>query len=271
MKQTRIFRATFLALAAAAALQPLAASAQAAPGPWKWRASVFGYVPSVDGSTSVPAGGTSIDLSGDRFLDSISGYFAGALEAHNGRWGLFTDVAHLKLEGARSGSRDFSIGGTLPAGTTASLGWDLKGTIWTFAGEWRVATDPAMTMDVLAGARMFKLDSSVRWDITGALGTLPPASRTGSYSTGETLWDGIIGVKGRYAFGEGQRWNVPYYLDIGAGNSSLTWQAAGGIAYSFSWGDVSLVWRHIAYDMKSGSAVKDLSFSGPMVGATWTF
>ena len=271
MTQKRIFRTTLLALAAAAALQPLAASAQAAPGPWKWRAAVYGYFPSLSGSTSVPAGGTSVDVDADKILDSLKGYFAGSLEAHNGRWGMFTDVAYLKLGNDKSGSRDFSIGGTLPAGTTANLGWDLKGTIWTLAGEWRLATDPAMTMDLLAGARMFKLDSTVRWDITGAIGALPPASRTGSYSQGDTLWDGIIGVKGRYAFGEGQRWNVPYYLDIGTGNSSLTWQASAGIAYAYSWGDVSLVWRHIAYDMKSGSFIKDLSFSGPMLGATWTF
>jgi hypothetical protein len=271
MTHKRIFRTTFLALAAAAALQPLAASAQAAPGPWKWRASIYGYIPSLDVNTSAPAGGTSIDISGDKIIDNINGFFMGSLEAHNGRWGVYTDYMHLSLGNTKRGSRDFTIGGTLPAGTTADLGYDLKGSIWTLAGEWRLPSDPAMTMDALAGVRMFDLKTSLRWDIAGALGSLPPASRTGSSGHDETLWDVVVGVKGRYAFGADQRWTLPYYLDIGTGNSSLTWQAAAGVGYSFSWGELSLLYRHLAYDMKSGSPVKDLTFSGPMFGATFTF
>jgi hypothetical protein len=29
------------------------------------------------------------------------------------------------------------------------------------------------------------------------------------------------------------------------------------------------MWRYISYDMKSGSPVEDLSFNGPMIGATF--
>jgi len=36
------------------------------------------------------------------------------------------------------------------------------------------------------------------------------------------------------AFGESRKWFVPYYLDVGTGESDLTWQAMGGIGYSLA-------------------------------------
>jgi hypothetical protein len=77
-------------------------------------------------------------------------------------------------------------------------------------------------------------------------------------------------VKGRYVLGDG-RWSIPMYLDAGTGSSKLTWQAAAGVAYSFSWGELNLVYRHLAYDMKSGKTLRDVSFSGPQLGATFSF
>jgi hypothetical protein len=53
--------------------------------------------------------------------------------------------------------------------------------------------------------------------------------------------------------------------------SKLTWQAAAGVGYSFSWGEVSLLWRYLAYEMKSDKPTHDLSFNGPMLGATFSF
>jgi hypothetical protein len=34
------------------------------------------------------------------------------------------------------------------------------------------------------------------------------------------------------------------------------------------WGDVSLVWRYLSYDLKAG-AIADMNFSGPALGATF--
>ena len=87
--------------------------------------------------------------------------------------------------------------------------------------------------------------------------------------TTQNIFDGIVGVKGRVALGAPGSWYVPFYLDVGAGESKLTWQAATGISYAFKWGEVSALWRYLSYDMKSGKGLQDLSFSGPMVGATW--
>lgn len=254
------------------ALLPALAAAQA-EGPWRYRATLYGYFPSLSGHSRFPAdgGGSNIDIDSGKVIDSIDGFFMGAFEAHNGRWGLFTDYMYLSLGSTRQNSRDFTINGGLDVGTSANLGFDLDGSIWTLAGEYRLPAAVPLTLDVLAGARMFHLHSSARWDISGSIGTLDPARRAGSFDNSHTVWDAIVGLKGRYALGSGQRWIVPFYLDVGTGNSRLTWQASTGLGYAFSWGEISLLWRYLSYEMKDGDPPQQLKFNGPMAGATFAF
>jgi hypothetical protein len=157
----------------------------------------------------------------------------------------------------------------IPAGTSADLNLNLKGWIWTLAGQYRVAADPAWTVDVLAGARHLDLKQKLDWGISGNLGSLAASDRTGSSEVNKSLWDGIVGVKGRYAFGAERKWSEPFYLDAGTGQSDRTLQAAIGVAYAFHWGEIGAVWRYLDYKLKSGSNIQDMSLNGPMIGAVF--
>ena len=53
-----------------------------------------------------------------------------------------------------------------------------------------------------------------------------------------SVLDGIVGVKGRARLGSASPWSVPFYVDVGGGESDLTWQAMGGISYAFKWGEI---------------------------------
>ena len=55
---------------------------------------------------------------------------------------------------------------------------------------------------------------------------------------------------------------MPYYVDVGTGDSDLTWQAIGGIGYAFSWGEVLAAWRYIDYKF-NGNKIQDINFNGP--------
>ena len=282
MAPPRRHRTLLATLAAGAfALQPLCSEAQtSAPrGAWRYQVSIYGYLPSVDGTTRFPpnadggGGGNlpSLDVDLGGITDNIQGFFMASFEADNGRWGMFTDFMYLHAGNDRQNSRDFTIGGVLDASTSANLGWDLSGSIWTLAGKYRVHASPTTPVDFLFGARRAEITQELTFDISGSIGTLPPAARSGRAEHSETLWDGIIGVKGRHVFGPGRRWSLPFYLDVGAGESKLTWQAAAGVGYAFSWGEISMLWRYLAYEMKEGKPTKDLSFNGPMIGASFTF
>jgi len=267
---TRRFAATLYL--AAGLLAPGLGLAQATSPGWNFSATLYGYFPSVGGETSFPVktGGGSVDISASDVIDSIDFVFMGTFDVHNGRWGAFTDVMYLDLGGSKSASRDFTIGGLqIPANTTANLGWDMKGVIWTLAGQYRVAGGAGLTMDLLAGARLVDLEQEASWDITGSLGPLAPPARTGRGEAEVSQWDGIVGLKGRYTFAEAPKWSLPFYVDVGTGESDLTWQVVAGVSYAFSWGELGAGWRYLEYDMKSGRPIKDLNFSGAMVGATF--
>lgn len=267
----KVIASAAMALCASAALSPVDAAAQGA-GPWKWQAAIYGYLPDIGGTTTFPQTGAGSDVTVDAetIVDNLKMTFMGSLGAHNGRWGWFTDAIYMDVGNTKSGFRELSIGGVpLPGGATANASYDLKGWVWTLGGEWRVASGPASTLDVVAGARMLDIEQTLGWEVTGNVGPIPLPGRLGESKVGLTNWDAVVGVKGRFAFGDGNKWFVPYYADIGAGDSDFTWQAMGGLGYSFAWGDVVAAWRYIDYDMKPGKKIESMTFSGPAIAAVF--
>jgi len=261
------------AAAAVVALMPATASAQAAPASWRYAASVYLYLPSMDGSTSFPTegNGTPINITAEQILDHLKFAAMGSFDAHNGSWGVFTDAVYLSFGSSKTNSRDFTIGNIgIPANTTANFDSELKGLAWTLAGQYRLPSpDPSLTVDLLGGTRMFNLQERLSWTISGSLGPIDPAARSGRAELKNTLWDAIVGVKGRYVFGGRSQWAVPFYLDVGTGESDSTLQAAAGISYAFEWGELNALWRYLKYDLKSGNPISDVSFNGPQVGAVF--
>jgi hypothetical protein len=259
------------ALSLPTALLALPAHAQGADS-WRFQASVYAYLPTISGNTAFPqnGAGSGVSVDADTILDNLKFTFMGSLEASNGRWGMFTDVVYMDLGNTKSGYRDFTLGGSaLPAGADANASYDLKGWAWTLAGTWRVASDPASKMDVIAGARLFDMRQTFAYEVTGNVGSIPTAGRSGTFEAKLSNWDAVVGVKGRIAFGESRKWFVPYYFDVGTGESDLTWQAMGGIGYSFGWGDVVAAWRYLDYDMKSGKKIESMTFNGPAIAAVF--
>jgi hypothetical protein len=251
-------------------LAPSLAFSQATDS-WKWQGSVYAYLPDIGGSTTFPAGGgSSATVDASRIVDSLKFTFMGSLEARNGQWGVFTDVIYMDLGNTKNGSRDITLGGaSLPGGAEATLSFDLKGWAWTLAGERRVLSGAGSTMDILAGARLFDMRQTLGWEVTGNVASIPVLNRSGRSEAKISNWDAIVGLKGRMAFGEGNKWFVPYYVDIGTGESDLTWQAVGGLGYSFKWGDVVAAWRYIDYDMKAGKNIESMTFNGPAIAAVF--
>lgn len=268
--QPRIAR-TFFALCAVALLVPAVAIAQAADD-WKFTASLYGYLPSIGGKTAFPGSGgaSSVTVDAQTIIENLKFTFMGSIEARRGPWGGLSDVLYVDMGDAKSGSRDLSIGNAgLPAGASASVDLDVKGWVWTLGATYRAVSRPAYSLDVLGGARMLDLKQSMKWTLSGNVGPIPVVDRAGSRATDLQNWDLVLGVKGRAAFGAGNQWFVPYYLDIGTGESRFTWQAVTGLGYSFGWGDIVGAWRYIGYDMKSGKAVERLDFNGPGLAAVF--
>lgn len=250
-----------------------AAAAQDGEG-WEFTGAVYGYFPTLSGSSTLPGSGgsssssASVDI--DTILDNLQFTFMGQFSARKGDWGVFTDIVYLDLGNSRAGSRDLTLGGSaLPAGASAAVDYDLKGWLWTLAATYRAVSTANYALDVVAGARLLDIEQKLGWTLDGSIGPVPVLDRSGQRNAELSNWDAVVGIKGRAAFGEGRKWFVPYYLDLGAGGSKFTWQAIAGLGYEFGWGSLVAAWRYIDYEMKSGKTLEDLNFNGPGIAVVF--
>jgi hypothetical protein len=108
------------------------------------------------------------------------------------------------------------------------------GFISTLGGAYRIFETDSPELNVLGGARYLELDTDLDIQIH-AIGV------NQSYSDSGSVWDGIVGVKGNLDL-SGKR-DISYYADVGADNSTMTWQALGAVNDRFSRVDAVLGYR----------------------------
>jgi len=244
------------------------APAQDGSNDWHFAATIYGWFPDIGGHTNLPVNDTTIGVDIGTILDHLKMTAQGSFEFRKGRWGGYTDIVYLDVGETNNETRNVEIGGvTSPATVTSSLEFDLKSTFVTFGGTFQLADSSSASSALLFGARLASLKQELDWEFTGNFGPITPPPLTGNRSTSTDQWDMIVGIRGQFNLGADGKWAVPYHVDMGTGDSDLTWQAVLGVSYSFGWGDIGVVWRHLDYDLESGGAFDDLNFSGPAVGA----
>lgn len=238
---------------------------------WKFGASIYGWFPDISGTTSFPGGsGNDFTVPIGTILDNLSFTFQGAFDARKGQWGVFTDVVYMDLSKKKTAYREGAIGGQdIPVDVSARIGFGMTSWIWTTAAYYRVIDEPENRFDLLFGARYLDISQSLNWSLSGDIGRLPLPGREGSANITADAWDAIIGMRGSFSFGQGNAWFLPYYLDVGTGDTDLTWQAIAGIGYEFSWGEMVAVWRYLDYDIPTDRRIADMNFSGPAVGVVF--
>ncbi len=271
-QRTRCAGALGAIAALAAVAAPSVSQAEGTSDDWQFAVTVYGWLPAIDGDLAVPAdNGVSVGVNMSDILDALNFTFMGMFEADKGRWGIGTDLIYLDLGASKNKAKDFTIGGVeLPATATAKVDLDITGWLWTVEGTYLVIDEPSHPMKLLAGARMLNLGTDVKWRIDGDITGIPLPGRNGSADVSDTIWDAIVGLKGRVNFGDEGKWFVPYYVDVGTGDSDLTWQGMTGLGYAFGWGDLVGVWRYLDYDSPSDN-VDSISFNGAAVGVTFRF
>jgi hypothetical protein len=250
-------------------LLPNAAMAQA--DDVEIRATIYGYVPSLGGTTRFPTPvGSTIDISAETLIENTDFALMGAFEVQKGRWGAFSDTMYFDLGGSRSATRDLAIDGVpLPVNVTANATLDTQAWMLTLAANFRAVAASGLTLDVFGGARLLDVRGNLDFDFSSNIGPFVGPSRQGSAEARPDNWDGVAGAKGRVALGRSGRFYVPFYIDIGAGQSDLTWQGLAGIAYAFRHVDIVAIWRYLDYELKPDARVESLEFKGPAAGVTF--
>jgi len=275
-------------LIALLATSPTLAEPEAGNG-WHYKLAPYLWLPTIGGDLRYEAppdsgtGAPTVEVGPTDWLDLLN--FAALVggSAQKGRVSLFADVVYLSMSSANddrvvSVEDSISVPGTpisIPVGAelNADTRTDLDGLQLTLTAGYVVWQEGASQATVFAGARYFDVEVSTSWDLTAEI-TLPGGSvilpSSGSIGGGATLWDAVVGVRGELEIGQGN-WSLPYYLDVGTGDSDVTWNAFLGGARKFGWGELLIAWRHLEYDQNADDLLQNFSFSGPLIGARFSF
>jgi hypothetical protein len=240
---------------------------------WHFTLTPYVWLPSFEGTgefDTPPDGGgrPDVEVGPVDYLEHLELALMLAGEARRGKWSVRSDVVYVDFGDERASVRTVTGPGgaveiPVDTGTTTSL----DGLEWQVALGYEAMQTPSVTLDVLGGVRYLDVSFTLDWQFDGPLNLLP---QLGSFAQDVTLWDAIVGARGRATLGNGN-WFVPFHFDLGTGSSDLTWQVFAGLGYGFSWGDVLAAYRHLEYDQKKGDLLQGVRLSGPAIGVTFRF
>jgi hypothetical protein len=246
------FRSTSACMLLAGALSVTPAYAQS-DDDWQYSGGLNLWAAGVQGTTQ---NGTELDVSFSDVLDGLDFAFLGTLEARNSRWTLLGDYLYLKVSDS-SGASIPTPAGAVPVTTNLTVKSQVINLI---AGYHLVNSSDGGLLDVVFGARNLDLTTQLSLGLGGV---------SGGTSISDDVWDGVVGIRGRANL-QGN-WFLPLYLDFGAGDSDLTWQAIVGAGYKYNWGDLTLAYRHIAWEFDDQTPIADINYSGPLLQGKWHF
>jgi hypothetical protein len=229
---------------------------------WHWAVDpLYTWLPGMSGDVAGFGGpGISIDFTTkdildnlDAFLHAIDGLYMGSGEYRNDQFGFQWDIIYLNLGGsAEFGNR---VEGALDLGFKMSM--------TTLAGNYRIYQSPVAYADVIAGARITNVEAEVDLGI-GPIGF--------DASAGDTWFDPVIGVKGRFDLTP--NWYVKgsaIYGGFGVSSDHL-YDVAGFAGYEWQNGfEMYGGWRVAYTDYENGDFRWDVRMSGPMMGFTFKF
>lgn len=221
----------------------------AADDAWRYSASFYMWAAGISGES---ARGGDIDISFGDIIENLDFTFMGNATAQKGKWGLQLDLINLAI----GSDLDTHLGDGAHLTSVKMNTW-----IATPMFGHEIISSDRLKLNLIAGARYLYMEPTI------TISPLPEVSTSGS------VWDGIIGIKGRALLSE--KWFMPYHFDIGTGDTDLTWQAFAGVGYTY--GNYAFIagYRHLEWhfndDDKGGKVYNDLTNSGPIFGVNYQF
>jgi hypothetical protein len=208
---------------------------------WKFALELYLWGASVGGETG---NGSSISADFDDIIDKLDMAFMGAGAIRKGKWSLLADVIYLDL------------GDNTTVGPGVKLDANLKSWVVNSGIGYSLIDTEKGLLIALAGVRYLNADLDL---------SLGPRKDGDSGSN----WDGIIGVKGIYNLTK--NWYLWGYLDVGTGDSKITYQGLGAIGYRFNWIDLNGGYRYLRWDFDNKDVIEELYFHGPFAGIKFSF
>ena len=240
----------------------LPAQAQGGSDDWDLAATVYLWGAGIQGETG---GGAQVDVGFDTLIRNLNMAFMGAFEARRSKWSAGVDLVYLNVGANDSGTVPLrhASGAAVDLDVAASV--ETKGWVLNLQGGYN-----------LVQCRPGKRRCHPRGTLSGP-GPGLQFGAGGRSIRGPAGYRGVAGRLGRHPGGPGPVLLGPALvpsLPSRCGDGRLRSDLASGRrrdAYGFDWGEVSLVYRHMAWDFGSGEPLDHIDFSGPLLAATWRF
>ncbi|NLY63984.1 MAG: hypothetical protein GX070_03390 [Alcaligenaceae bacterium] len=212
--------------------------------PYVWATGMGGNITPFSRAPTI-----SIDKSFSKVLKDLDGAFFLNGFARKERFVVNGDLLYASL----------SRKGEVFPGISAS--GKLKTAALTLTGGYRAITDPLVTLDVMAGARLWRVRGSVKVPLLGE-----------QKSSEKTFVDPIVALRANFTLDPD--WSILTYGDIGGfgAGSEKTRQFLLSINYKISDNmHISTGYRHLDLDYRNKGMLIDTRLTGPFLGLTWQF
>ena len=210
---------------------------------WKFFGELYFWGASVDGKSAT---GSDVDLDFDDIISAVNFALMGAAGASKGKWSLGVDLIYVNVDDSDD----------IVPGVSANV--ELTNWVITPLVGYRIADTGKSRLDIVGGARYLYLEAELRIDALGAR-----VDDSGSN------WDAVVGARGSIDFAD--KWYLLGYLDIGTGESDLTWQALGGVGYRFKYFDLVAAYRYLSWEFDDDQALQEQQLHGPALGIRFAF
>lgn len=225
---------------------------------WQFTGSIYLWGAGMGGKTE---NGGDIDISFNDILKNLDMTLMGTLEARKDKWLFATDVIYMAISAGNDGDVKTPLGDIATSSSIDNTDW-----IITPIVGYNLVDDSKWSLDVVGGARYLDMDATLKLKATGPLNT-PRQYETSD--SGHVL-DAIVGVKGRLNVANSNVF-LPYYVDVGSGDSNMTWQVFAGVGYQVNQLSMSAGYRYLEWAFKSNDVFDYLSISGPLLGMQYQF
>lgn len=216
---------------------------------WQNEITVYGWFSDISGTLH---SGSEFTYDVEDIVDDLEMIFMGGYEGRYDRWSIIADVVYLDV----SDESD-----TVVSAGTATADLDLSSWILSAVVGYDLVQSDKGRLAIVGGVRY--LDMEIESDLS------LQGSQISASSWSQDVLDGTIGMRGYISLGK--NWFLPYYADVGTGDSDVSYQLFGGIGYQFGWGDIRFGYRYLCVEMEDDKLMEDLTISGPVLGVGFKF
>ena len=225
---------------------------------WKFRLAPYMWFAGLEGDVgplkNVPS--SDVDISPSDALDDTDSSFMLIFDARKGLHGIFTDIFYSDLTSTEK----------IDSATSTKLRSTTKTTMITAAYTYSVLQDNFTNVDLMAGARWWRIDADVK------LKSQIPALNLSGDNT-EFWFDPFIGVRGRMPI-SGSNFYVNGNASYGGFdiNAKSFYEVSANLGYRWTKEIDTLVgYRQFDLDYDKNDFKYDAKQSGWQIGLVWSF